>query len=356
MARKPKPVPPKSRSTPQKSEKGSAKSKPTPSSKGTPRDEKPSLGEVPISPQILALSKNFNESDVTTYEEGATPSQWAFNKIPPYLVPFVRDPTFENLQQILAHEGAGWWYYSHPIVIEQIRYLLSIPKWCEEDWTEMGWTYQEYDGVSFPTLDSKYLDLINRALQSLIETQAKGLLPGYCITWKAVLKSGRPISVPYHGDGDDTTKNAKIMFKDITEFKGYIDEKIGKRLKKWPRKLDASTVKEITKIIKEGLNRFSSTSPSLPSKRCHILPNPLNENRPPDSREWYASLDFWDIDYTALLEDVTKEINQYRDTGKKTVVLRDGNPACFTYILWGYIYDQPPSRIRDFYNRNRPSK
>jgi len=276
MARKPKSI---KSSTPQKP-------------KITRGVEKPGLEEVPISPRILALSKNFNESNVVTYEEGANPSQWAFHKIPPYLVPFVRDPTFENLQQILAHESGGWWYYSHPIVIEQIRYLLSIPKWCEEDWTEMGWTYQEYDGVSFPTLDSKYLDLINHALQSLIETQAKGFLPGYCITWKAVKKLGRRKSMPYHGDGDDTTKNIKIMVKDITEFKGYIDKKIGKRLKSGHGSWTPPPLKRLRKLLRRAStgsvlpvllyhpteatsSQTHSTLPSLPKNKIGVigLPN-----------------------------------------------------------------------------------
>ncbi len=103
MARKPKSV---KSSTPQKP-------------KSPHGVEKPSLEEVPISPRIHALSKNFNESDVATNKEALTVSQWAFDKVPPQLAPFVQTPTIANLERILSDESKGWWCYFHPIVLEQ---------------------------------------------------------------------------------------------------------------------------------------------------------------------------------------------------------------------------------------------
>ncbi len=339
MAQKSKSVPPKSQSAPQKFDKGSVKSKPTPRPKGTRRDEKPSLGEVPISPKIILLSEIFNKSNCTTDPASIDNSYWNFFKVPLQLAPFVRNPTFETLLRILADSGLAWMYYSHPIVQEQVRFLVSR-LFHYEDWILGAW-----DSDSPPKSINEFFDKgeqarITEALQSLVKAHSKAFFPSYKIEWKPIKKPGRHGTERIHNPHPTwdclTTIYDSTLYSSFHYLKAAIVNQLGEKLANWPEKPDSEKINDLKFAITWVLNEAGPDWTGL--KKFN-----------PESKQSMPQCYSWDLPQF-------DEILRTFQTTNETTLGKEGRPACLTYSILGQFLGITPDEIRNLVNYYERSK
>ena len=139
-----------------------------------------------ISPRIIELSRNLTSAQVTSPQDGRSPSKWEFNRVPPQLLSFIQTPSLETLTSVLTRH---YFFYWHPIVVEQMLHLYCLMH-DPEEWKRLGWLVltehmsDTWEPSGSPGMEPEKWQRVCSATKALLEAHVTSILPGFRIEWK----------------------------------------------------------------------------------------------------------------------------------------------------------------------------
>lgn len=187
-----------------------------------------------ISPVLTNLSQAYKRKQVTTDEDGQTPSTWPLDKIPPQLLPFIKSPSLETLAGCLRQDKE---LYFHPLVRHQVLHL-EVLRTDDAEWNRLGWDCELDEERSGFQLDPARVTDIARAMKSLIEAHARAMIPGLQIKWHTIMKTGKPsaegLTNPYPRSKDPDIVPAHEVYRDWDELRRGIKTHLTEKLRTLP--------------------------------------------------------------------------------------------------------------------------
>jgi len=242
-------------------------------------------------------------------------------------------------------------YYSHPIVQEQVRFLVSR-RFNYEEWNLLAWERGWDPVTNFAELvEEKDQVLIADALESLIEAHSKSFFPFCSIKWKHYKKRVRVDTErrpnPHPRVNGITAIHHWTLYPDFHYLKDAIDRHLGEKLANWPEENPATeNINElkfaITWVLNDGGPNWSGLKMENPKPDQSTKLSPPKRGKPkyllPSPK--YLQSYTWDL---PQFDDIIRTFKAKSHTSLGD----EGRPACLAYVLFSQLLNLNPSKIQN---------